>query len=305
MLIYVLMKEGKLESKIFICGGTGAVGYAIRERLTEMKMSYIVSSRNYTFPRVVGESCGHIKMDTNDDGAIEATIKELGPDVLFFLAGNNDNRNQNGGDVARENTLGALKVLEACRKERRKIRICMPSSTEVEKDSGNYSSGYAISKASIEELAQVYTKTTSLEVKTPRLPLLFGRADIKSKRLFPYLIAKIMKRERPIIRLDRREIINFGIAEEAGKDLVASTLDLGFHEGSLYSCEVGWLIDLVDKALTDSRQYVGDIHQLTSEEGVLYGLLTNIVWWYKEEVACGRLGLSKEGFIYHGTRVCE
>lgn len=291
-----------MASKVFVCGGTGAVGYAIRERLTQMRMSYIVSSRNYAFPRVIGESCGHIRMDTNEDGAIEAAIKELAPEVLFFLAGNNDNRNRNRGEVARENTLSVLKVLEACRKEKRRIRICIPSSTEVERGSKDYSSSYAVSKASIEELAQVYTRTTSLEVKTPRLPLLIGKADIKSRRLFPYLIAKSMKGEKPNIRLGRKDIISFKIAEEAGKELVANTLDLGCHEGSLYSCEVGWLVDLVDGALTNARECVNDVHQFTTDKRVLYGLLTNIVWWYKEEVTCGRLGLSEEGFIYNETR---
>ena len=211
-----------LNDRVFITGITGLIGSRLADYLTKYNFKIWGCSRkakkNFKYNLTKINLCNLPKLIKE--------IKTIKPNIIFHLAGSNDNSfSSNPYNIINNNVRSTNNLLRACEdidEDNLKIIIC--SSVELTNNFSKLSldSPYIFSKRYIEDIINLYNKRLKAKIILVRFGTVFGPCDSNSHRLIPSFFDNF---KRNIVDLDSFSKVKqkFLFVDDAVKGLIHST----------------------------------------------------------------------------------
>jgi CDP-glucose 4,6-dehydratase len=238
--------------KILITGGAGFLGHHLAEKLTAAgqevtvfddlssgrlsNISALKKYRNFHF----------IKGSVLNAQKLEKSVKAA--DIVYHLAAKAivEDVWQSPGLALETNIMGAVNVLEACRKNSRIKAVIITSSDKAygqiaklpyrEEDSPNPGHPYDVSKLAGDLISLAYFKNYGLPVSIVRFSNIYGPADLNFSRIIPGIFRAIIKNEERPLRSDGQMIRQYLFVDDALSAYLALAQNIAKVKGEIINC---------------------------------------------------------------------
>ena len=199
------------DKKVLITGGCGFIGSNLTRRLVNdgAKVTLFVrSGKNKELIKDVESKIEIVEGDVLDLNCIKKAIKDK--DFLYHLAWQTDLKKSmlQPGEDLKNDCLGLINILEACKTENPSIKIIFTSTTTVigitdkipanESNETNPLSIYEANKLLAEKYLYVYSKIHKLKTTVLRLSNVFGegqKIDNPNRGVLNFMIGKALRNE--------------------------------------------------------------------------------------------------------------
>jgi len=237
-------------AKILVTGGAGFIGSHLVDKLIEKGHQVVVVDNLATGKK---ENLNHkAKFYEVDicDSKISQIFEEEKPEVIFHFAAQIDVRKSIKDPIenAKVNILGALNILENCRKISVKKFIFASSGGAIYGDTDviptpethpeNPESPYGIAKLTVEKYLNFYKKTFGLNYIVLRIANVYGpRQDSKGEGgVIAIFCDKMLKDEQPTINGDGEQARDFVYVDDA---LESALLGMESEKSGVYNIGTG------------------------------------------------------------------
>jgi len=211
---------------VFVTGATGLLGSWLTKSLIDKKANVIGMVRDsvpnsnlYRFG--LGKKISIVRGALEDYFAMERFINEYEVDTVFHLGAQTivGTANRNPLSTFEANIRGTWNLLEACRRNKKVVRIVVASSDKAygQHDKLPYNEDYPlqgkhpydVSKSCTDLISHAYCVTYKLPVCITRCGNIYGGGDLNFNRIIPGTIQSVLKNESPIIRSDGKFIRDY------------------------------------------------------------------------------------------------
>jgi CDP-glucose 4,6-dehydratase len=205
---------------VFVTGATGLLGSHLVAELLECGAQVVCLVRD-AVPQSHFHRLGHERRVVIVHGALEdyplleRSLNEHEIETVFHLGAQTivGTANRNPLSTWESNVRGTYHVLEACRRNDKKVRqVVVASSDKAYGDQEELPTTeqapligrfpYDCSKSCADLIARSYHATYALPVSVTRCGNLFGPGDLNWNRIVPGTIRSVLRNERPVIRSD-------------------------------------------------------------------------------------------------------
>ena len=292
--------------KALVTGASGFIGRHLRRALVDRNVEVHCTSRERR--NDVGSAENWLEVDLCDRRAVAAALAEVGPDVVFHLAGEVTGSRERAAvwPTFRGNLIATLTLLDALA-EQGEIGVVVASSMEEPAldDRASPGSPYAASKVAATAYARMFAQLYETPAVLARIFLVYGPDESNASHLIPSTIRSLLDGEAPAIGSGRRRI-DWIYVDDVVAGLVAAAEATATHRGESFDLGSGtqtsirstveMLTDLVDPtiqprfgALPDrpfDHERVADVARTTATLGwePVVGLedgLARTVDWYR------------------------
>jgi UDP-glucose 4-epimerase len=265
--------------KIFITGGTGAVGRPLIELLEKENHKLLILSRKS--PKKTGNNTNYIKGDLKRIKLIKARLKKFRPEFVIHLAWENLRDFSINQGVA--NLISSLDLMFVLAEIGCKKILVTGTCWEYGKVTGKIKedliitkpfNSYALAKDCFRRLAEVIAEKNKIQFIWARLFFVYGPGQNKSS-LIPYLISSGKTGMIPNIKTPESEndfVYVYDVAEAITK-LIKKVKKSGIYNiGSGKPTQVGKIVKLIHPSYTfksknKKRGLYADISKIKRETG--------------------------------------
>ena len=225
---------------VFVTGATGLLGSHLTRELVERGADVVCLvrdsvSRSYFHKLGLEEKVAIVRGQLEDYALLERAINEYEIEAVFHLGAQTivGTANRNPLATFEANIRGSYNLLEACRRNAKKVKRIMVASSDkaygaqpklpYDEDSpleGRFP--YDCSKSCTDLITRSYFESYGVPACVTRCGNLYGAGDLNWNRLVPGTIRSALRGERPLIRSDGTFVRDYFYVEDA----VAAYLEL-------------------------------------------------------------------------------
>jgi UDP-glucose 4-epimerase len=297
--------------RALVTGASGFIGTHLLERLRRESVEIHAVSRQAT--QSDDEVTWH-ELDLVEPDAVARVVREVGPDVVFHLAG--DSRAARGLDVVtptfESNVASTVNLLTALAEQSDSPRVVLAGSLEEPDPGESPSSPYAASKLAARSYAELFRTVIGLPVVVLRIFMVYGPGQQDVRKLVPYVILSLLRGEAPQLTSGRREVdwvyvedvADAFVAAAIADDPACASVDVGSGTTRSNRSLVERLAELVDPAIVPAFGAIDDrpLEQVRAAE--VDAAVRAIAWrprvdldeglqrtidWYRQQVEQGLL----------------
>lgn len=205
---------------VLVTGITGFVGSALAKKLVELHAKVVglmpYEKRKSNFYRLgLHKQVIKVRGNLEDYRLLARTLRKYPLQIVYHLGAQAivGKANQSPIPTFKTNVEGTWNLLEACRKEGKKIEAIVVASSD--KAYGTHKKlpyredyplqpeyPYDVSKACADLIARSYHKTYGLPIVVTRFANIYGPGDFNFSRIVPDTIQSVLRGKQPIIRSD-------------------------------------------------------------------------------------------------------
>ncbi len=283
-----------LKMKVLVTGGVGFIGSWLVDKLVEKGNEVIVVddlSIGKKENLINLEKVKFYLLDICEHEKLNEVFKKERPEIIFHLAAQVMLRKSLEDPLydARNNIIGTINVLEACRKNNVKkiiytstggARVGEPEYLPVdEKHPLKPLSPYGISKHSAEHYVEAYSKLYNIDYLIFCFGNVYGpRDDPGTKRLIPLFIDLILKNKTPKIFGDGEQTRDFIYVLDLVDFMIESLDKIGSTEHKLFHLANGKQISVneVFKLLKEISGFEREVEQVEAIKGEVRDIVLDI-----------------------------
>ena len=285
--------------KILVTGGAGFIGSLLVDKLIEKGNNVIVvdnlsTGKKENLSNLINEDNKKIKfyeLDITEHEKLNEIFENEKPELVFHLAAQVMLRKSIEDPLfdAKNNILGTISVLEACKKNNIKkiiytstggARVGEPEYLPVdEKHPIKPSSPYGISKHSAEHYIEAYSKLYNINYLIFCFGNVYGVRDSpETKRLIPLFIDLILKNETPKIFGDGEQTRDFIYVLDLVEFMINSIDKIGKTKSKLFHLANGKQISVneVFKIIKEISSFQGEAEKVNAIKGEVRDIVLDI-----------------------------